>query len=294
MPGAAAPYDTAHLVVHYPAAGRTDDPVLGIVPPDPEAGPLPVVLLAGNFNCPPELYAWLAKQLARAGCAVVTWSWVARLFDGRAGLSTGIDLDAVTPESFGSRVPSVLLPAILAALPGVADVGPSLDLSRLVLGGHSAGGTTALLCSSWLGAPAFSYGGHTRTQLPQGFGEEHYLPLGDGPPLLLLGGTADGVPDAVSRAQRGHVPPGHPMVLTARRSVPAARRCWTVLVEGANHYSFCEGYDGTSGRGYLESSAAVPAEALRERIGSLVELFVQVALGRAGEDALDAEASAAG
>ena len=53
VPGAAPPYDTAHLVVHYPAVEADGDAQLGIVAP--AASSLPGVLLAGHFNCPPEL-----------------------------------------------------------------------------------------------------------------------------------------------------------------------------------------------------------------------------------------------
>lgn len=293
VPGFENPYATAHLVVHYPAVDGVGDPALGIVSPDESQAPFPVVLLAGNFNCPPELYAWLAKRLAAAGHAVVTWTWVAPLFGGRPGLSTGIDLEAVTPSTFGSRMPSVLLPAILDGLAGMnasGDLAGVLDLDRVVLGGHSAGGTMALLCSSWLPAcvGAFSYGGHTRTQVPQGFGDDHVLPLGDGPPVLLLGGLQDGVGDAISLAQRGHVLPGHPMTITAERAVPAGRRCWTVLLEEANHYSFCEGYDGTTGRGYLEVAASGDPGAQRRKIGELVEAFLDLCLRGAPSLALDA------
>ena len=277
VPDIEKPYDTAHLVLHYPAVEADGDAQLGIVPP--AAGSLPVVLLAGNFNCPPELYAWLAKRLAARGVAVVTWTWVTPLFGGRPGLNTGIDLGAVTPESFGSRVPTVLLPAILEHLPQVADLGPCLDPSRLVLGGHSAGGTMALLCSSWLDAPAFSYGGHTRTQVPQGFGQDHYLPLGEGPALLLLGGAQDGIGDAIALAQTGRDSGGHPMELTAQRSVPPGRTCEVAIFEGANHYSLCEGYDGTSGRGYLEAPATGDQAAVREQIATRILAFVTSCLG---------------
>ncbi len=273
VPGVESPYATAHLVVHYPAVQADGDAALGIVAP--AAPSLPVLLLGGNFNCPPELYAWLAKRLAAVGVAVVTWQWVAPLFGGRAGLSTGVDLGAVTPATFGSRVPSLLLPAVLEALPRVPDVGSSLDLSRVALGGHSAGGTLALLCSSWLGRPAFSYGGHTRTQVPQGFGEDHYLPLGDGPPLLLLGGAEDGIGDAIAQAQTGRDSGGHPMELTAVRAVPPDRPCRVVIVEGANHYSFCDGYDGTSGRGYLEAPATGDPSVVRDQIARHVESFLE-------------------
>jgi hypothetical protein len=275
VPGVDAPWNVAHLVVHYPAVSADGDPTLGIVAP--AASSLPVVLLAGNFNCPPELYAWLAKRLAATGVAVVTWTWVTPLFGGRPGLNTGIDLDAVTPATFGTRLPSRLLPAILARLPEIPDLTGVLDTDRLVLGGHSAGGTMALLCSSWLGAPAFSYGGHTRTQVPQGFGEDHYLPLDDGPPLLLLGGAEDGIGDAIARAQTGRDSGGHPMVLTARRSVPSDRRCTVAVLDGANHYSFCDGYDGTSGRGYLEGAASGDQGLVRDQIAEHVTAFLSEA-----------------
>lgn len=272
VPGVQNPYATAHLAVHYPAVDADGDAQLGIV--QPVAPSLPVVLFAGNFNCPPELYAWLAKRLAASGTAVVTWTWVTPLFGGRAGLNTGIDLSAVTPETFGTRIPSVLLPAILDALPMVADIGPVLDLSRVVLGGHSAGGTMALLCSSWLKAPAFSYGGHTRTQVPQGFGADHYLPLGEGPPLLLLGGREDGIGDAIALAQTGKDSGGHPMELTAVRAVPPGRSCEVALLDGANHYSICEAYDGTSGRGYLEAQATGDQDLVRDQIARRITAFL--------------------
>ena len=78
------------------------------------------------------------------------------------------------------------------------------------------------------------------------------------------------------------------MELTAQRSVPADRRCWTVLLDGANHYSFCEGYDGTSGRGYLEGAAPSDGALVRSRIGDLVEAFVAVTLDGADQAVLDA------
>jgi hypothetical protein len=60
-----------------------------------------------------------------------------------------------------------------------------------------------------------------------------------------------------------------------------------VLLDGANHYPFCEGYDGTSGRGYLEAAATGDQAAVRARIGDLVEAFVDVVLHGADPAALD-------
>jgi hypothetical protein len=60
-----------------------------------------------------------------------------------------------------------------------------------------------------------------------------------------------------------------------------------VLLSGANHYSFCDGYDGASGRGYLEAEASGDDEAIRDRIGALVEAFVATVLDGADATALD-------
>lgn len=284
VPGARAPYDTAHLTVHYPAADQVDDPALGIIGPDPSYGRLPVVILSGNFNCGPELYAWLAKSLAARGVAVVTYSWVSELFGGRPGLGTGVELAAVTPD--GPRVaPSTLLPALLDrldALDASGDLAGALDLGRVLLGGHSAGGTLALLAASGPWWPqvrgAFSYAGHTRAQVPQGFGADRYLPLPGTSPLLLMGGTDDGVVSAIATAQIGHVPAGHPMARTFDEAVPADRESWLVLVDGADHYSVAEGYDATTGRGYLEPAGGADPAQVRSLVGRLVADFADYAL----------------
>jgi dienelactone hydrolase len=217
VPREPSPYDVVQLRVAYPSAATVDDPQQGVIGPDRSRGPLPVVVLSGNFNCGAEHYHWLVRRLAGSGCAVVTYAWVAPLFGGRPGLSTGVDLDAVAR---GER-PTPLLDPLLAKLGELgraADLDGALDLDRVLLGGHSAGGSLALLASSggWWPAVrgAFSYGGHTRAQVPQGLGADTYLPLPGTTPLLLMGGTHDGVVDAVAAAQLGREPAG---VAAARR-----------------------------------------------------------------------------
>ena len=85
--------------------------------------------------------------------------------------------------------------------------------------------------------------------------------------------------DAIALAQTGRHSGGHPMELTAQRSVPPGRTCEVAIFEGANHYSLCEGYDGTSGRGYLEAPATGDQAAVREQIAMRILAFVTSCLG---------------
>ena len=287
--GARAPWDVAHVRVDFPAADvSTADPSLGLIGVDPSRGLLPVVVLHGNFNCPPHYYQWLAHRLALAGYAAVTFTWVTTWLDARAGLTTGIDLSAIAPDATVLRSPHLLLEPLLDALTRVPDVGPALDVSRVVLGGHSAGGTLALLCTSREWHPsvrgAFSYAGHTRAQVPQGLGTDTYLPVPGDVPLLLVAGTADGVVGAIASRQ-GHTGTDHPMVATRQRAVPADADAWLVLIDGADHYSVCEGYDASTGRGYLETPGPADPVGVREEFASLVLDLCAVAFD---EDAADA------
>ena len=284
VPGADDPYATVHFRVAYPAAPPRGglDPVLGIIGPDPRRLPLRVVVIQPNFNCGPELYAWLARVLALAGFAAVTYTWVSLLPGDRPGLGTGVDLTAVTPQTLGTRSPHLLLPCLLDALARTPDLAGALDLDHVVIGGHSAGGSLALLAASRAWHPqvrgAFSYAGHTRAQLPQGFGEDAYLRLAADVPLLLLGGTADGVVTAVAEQQTGRTGDRHPMHETHRRSVPRGVDSWLALLDGANHYAFAEGYDGSSGRGYLETEGTMAAADARALIADLVVDFCRYCL----------------
>jgi dienelactone hydrolase len=262
VPGAPAPYDTVHYRVAFPAA-RPDparDPVLGLVPPSRRG--LAVVVLHANFNMDGVGLRWLERSLALAGHAVVTPQWVGPMFDGRPGLATGVDL-ATLRHSYLDALRDSLRRSLVADF---------LDVNRVVLGGHSAGGTLALL-SAGDAHGAFSYGGHTRTQAAQGHGADHYLPLPAGVPLLLMGGTEDGVVRAIAERD-GSDAAAHPMVEAFERSVPETSQSWLVMVEGADHYAFVAGHDGATGRSYLEASGNRPASAVRTAVQPVIRDFV--------------------
>jgi dienelactone hydrolase len=297
VPGARPPYDVVQFRVDYPAAAAaTADAGLGLIGPDPSYGRLPVVILHGNFNCPPHLYLWLARRLALAGRAAVTFTWVTTWLDDRPGLSTGIDLGAVAPDATLRRSPHLVLEPLLGALTTLPEIGASLDTDRVVLGGHSAGGTLALLAAAPAWHPrvrgAFSYGGHTRAQVPQGLGTDTYLPLSGDLPLLLVAGTADGVVGAIA-ARQGHTGSEHPMVATRHRAVPDAGDAWLVMIEGADHYAVADGYDGSTGRGYLEQPGPADPSVVRDRFAALALDLCSVAFdgSREARRRLDAVAS---
>ncbi len=171
VPGVAAPWDTIHAKVHYPAVFSGDDAerLSGDVAVDPARTPLPVVIFLNGINVGPEAYGWLAQRIAAAGCAVVTFSWVTELFPGQYGISCGLDVGAITPDTYGTR-PSAnavapLLEALAVANAGSGPLAGALDLDRVALGGHSAGATIAYENASPEFFPAlrcaFGYGGHT-------------------------------------------------------------------------------------------------------------------------------------
>ncbi|MFD0475525.1 hypothetical protein ACFQ0B_50360 [Nonomuraea thailandensis] len=139
--GGEAPFDTAHLKVHYPAA-PDGDRLTGVFAP--RGGPYPVVLFLSGINVGQDAYRWLAVEIARAGFVCVTFDRVGELFGGERGLTPGVDLDAAAPAAYGSRPTCPAIGAVLASLAGIELLKGAIDLERVALGGHSAGGSVVL------------------------------------------------------------------------------------------------------------------------------------------------------
>ncbi len=207
---------------------------------------------------------------------------------------------------------------VVSVLEGTPAAG-LVDLDRVVLGGHSAGGTVALHSSDPAWVPSlravFTYGAHTMTASGLGHGEGTVLPVPAGVPVMLLAGTNDGV-IAASRdryqsgrgADESGADFGHDPVRRTFEEAIGRRRgdSWLVELSGAGHFAICWPVDTTSGRSYLEHGdpaageggyAARPFEdgvrdgrtalAVRKLLGDLIAAFVATALGR--RDATDLE-----
>ncbi|MEV6162067.1 hypothetical protein AB0L71_09085 [Streptomyces sp. NPDC052052] len=280
VPGLKEPFDTAHLRVFYPArpTGSDTERLTGELPADPSGAPYPVVLLLPGINVGQDAYRWLAVELARAGLVAVTADLVGELFAGSYGLTPSVDLEAASPAGWGSRPTSPLIGALLGALAELARRPPLdglLDLDRVALGGHSAGGTVALQSAALTpGVRAvFAYGAHTLVATMLGWPEGTVLPVGAGPPVLLLSGEHDGV-IAASADRYAHDDAAHdPVLRTFQEAVPDAggASAWARLA-GAGHFTACHPHDPTTARGFLEDTGD-DLTAPRPLLGRLVTEF---------------------
>jgi dienelactone hydrolase len=284
-PGAPAPFATIHAKVHYPAraTGSDDERLTGMIPPHPDGQPYPVVLVLGGVNVGPEAYGWLAQRLAADGAAVVTYSWVGELFPGQYGLTPGIDISAVTPDTYGSRPTATAVRPLLDALADPARMGPLagiLDLDRVALVGHSAGGTMVLQNCGTEHFPevrgGVTYGGHNAAATTLGWEPGTVLPCPGAAPLLLLGGTDDGVIARSADRYGGHRI--DPLRRTFDEAIAADRPAYLAVVDGANHFALGHPEDPTVARGFLDGPGGSDPAATRGYLGDLIAAFLAVHL----------------
>jgi len=214
---------------------------------------------------------------------VVTFNWVAENLPGIVGLTPGVDVSKWTPTTYGTGPTASALPAILRELEQLQVEGilaGLLDLERIILGGHSAGGRVALESADSQYFPqlaaAFGYGVHTLGPVQMGYEPGTILPLPGTLPLLLMGGTQDGV--IANSSFRYGIEAGdaiRPVVRTFEEAVTGGRRdCYLVLVNGANHFAIADPVDGTTGRPFLDFELTQPSEKLRTLITDTIGLFI--------------------
>lgn len=279
------PLDTAHVRLFYPGAptGSDDERLTGMIPVDRSRGALPIVVIVPAVNVPADGYRWLAVELVRAGFATVTYNHVGLLMPGQVGLSPGLDLGALAPDTFGTRPSATAVAPILEQLGELNADGPLkgvLDLDRVALGGHSAGGTVALLNAdpAWfpgVGA-VFSYGSHTMPVAALGHPEGTVLPVGP-VPAMIIAGEADGVM-AASADRYGGTPgdPAHsPVARTFDNGIRPGVAAHEVTMRGANHLLVVDPEDPTSARGFLDPEPTADPVAGRQLVSSGVVAFLR-------------------
>ncbi|GGV18363.1 hypothetical protein GCM10010182_44660 [Actinomadura cremea] len=275
--GGAAPFGTAHLKVYYPARAEGTDAerLSGAVPADPAGAPYPVVVFCSGVNVEQAVYRPLAAGIAAAGFVVVTFDRVAELFGGRYGLTPGVDLDAARPDAYGTRPTCPALTAVLDALDGIDLLKGMLDLDRIALGGHSAGGTVVLQSARFVpGVRAcFAYGTHTMVATMLGWPPGTVLPAQVDCPVLLGVGTRDGV-IAGSSDRYSRDDASDPVTRTFTEALRDPRDLLAV-VRGANHFAVADPVDPTAARAFLDRPPETdPAEARRAFTG-LVTAFLR-------------------
>ena len=278
------PYDTIHFKVFYPAwiSGSEQERNFGVLPADASQAPFPIVIFFGGFNCGPEMYEWIAVQLAQRSLVVVTFAWVSEYLPGIVGLTPGIT-GAVTPTTYGTAPTASALPALLTALERLQADGVlagMLNLQQIILGGHSAGGRVALENADPRFFPqvagAFAYGAHAAAPIMLGFEPNVVLSLPGVLPLLLMGGTRDGV--IVANSGRYGMSTGdatHSVFRTFREAIPGGRDdTYLLLLEGANHFSIAGAPDTTAALSFLDLPTTQSAERTRSLIAETVGLFI--------------------
>ncbi len=285
IPGAAAPYDTAHLTVRHPALPPTTDVerMSGRLPVDESGAPYPVVVLVPGVNVAAESYRWLALRLVEAGNVVVGYDWVGELFPGEHGLTPGVDIVAAGPDHYGTRPTTQALRPVLDAVAALHESGPLqglLDLDRVALVGHSAGGTVALQSArpEWFPEvrAVVTYGAHTMASQMLGYGPDTLLPAPVQAAVLMVAGTDDGVvaASAIRYGEQAGATGHDPVERTWLEALPATTEAWLVHLAGAGHMLAVHPDDPSTARGFLETPTEADQDRLREVLADLVAAFL--------------------
>ncbi|GAA3203461.1 alpha/beta hydrolase family protein [Actinocorallia longicatena] len=273
------PFDTAHLKIYYraKAEGTDAERLTGTFPPAP--GRHPVVVFASGVNVAQDSYRTLAVALAEAGFVVVTFDRVAELFGGQYGLTPGVDLDAARPDAYGTRPTCPTIPAILAALEEIPLLEGFLDLDRIALGGHSAGGTVVLQSARFFpGVRAcFGYGTHTMVATMLGWPAGTVLAAQADCPVLLGVGTRDGVILGSSDryGQDGHA---DPVARTFDEALPKGHEHLLAVLDGANHFTVADPADPTAARAFLDQEPERDPAESRTAFSDLLVAFLRAHL----------------
>lgn len=285
IPGGRPPYDRASLKIFYPSAPDDGEEQrnAGVVPAEKGGAPYPVLIMMPGINVGPESYTWLAKALAARGIITTTYSMIAEEMPGYISLTPGLDLSAISPDTWGTKPSATAVTPIIEALEkenagGVLE--GCIDTCKIVLGGHSAGGSVAIYNarSDWFPGVkgAFAYAAHGVASTALGFADNTVLDLGNDLPIMLIGGTRDGVMASSSHrygATEGESPDR--IAQTFDAGVRADKGVSHLFsIEGANHFSLAYPVDESTGRHFLDEEEQGDSEQIRALLVDLVESFV--------------------
>jgi predicted dienelactone hydrolase len=283
--GSNAPYDTLTLKVYYPCSfgDSFEERNSGFIPADYSRAPFPVVIIMPGINVSHESYGWLAQKLAETGFAVVTYCWVTWEMEDMISVSPGVNLKRLTPKRYGKKPSCPALPAIFSELKRMQKnsvLAGQLNLDKVVIGGHSAGGTMALLNANPQWYPqlrgVFSYAAHTAANVMLGWEEDSIMPLRPDLPMLIMGGNRDGV-IAASSHRYGDDTESSPTARVERsfhEGLSGSRGDrYLLVVEGANHFSLVWPRDASTGRPFLDKKTRGSNKKIRKYLAQVIVTF---------------------
>jgi predicted dienelactone hydrolase len=256
----------------------------GALPADRADGRRPVVLVVPGINIGQDSYRWLAEELVGAGFVAVTFDLVGELMPGMYGTTPGLDLDAVRPETYGSRPTTPSLRAIHEALAdldsGDGPLSGVLDLDRVAWVGHSAGGSASIQSSSSEWFPELravvAYGCHGGVSTALGWPESTVVQSPATVPFLLMGGRRDGViAGSAVRYGDGDVASQSLVARTFDESLVHSRDAVLVEWTDATHFTLADPIDTTTARSFLDEEPGAAGDATRTLVASTLIDFLR-------------------
>jgi dienelactone hydrolase len=283
----APPFDTAHLKVYYRSIPTWSpmEKMSGSLAADASIGPAPVVVIVPGINVNTDSYRWLAADLAAVGYVVAVMSFVGTLGPTMVGISAGIDMRFGGPDTWGQQCTA---PAIVDVVDSLADLNLRdghplsglIDTSRVSLIGHSAGGAAVLQNTRHEFMPylsaAITYAGHSLGSVMLGWPEGSVTPIHADCPILMIGGTADGVIAASAQRYGEDAATREDPVRRSFAAIegPARDGSRLVMIDGATHFAIAHPIDHTCARSFLDEPEPKDAQGVRQFISALIINFL--------------------
>lgn len=285
VPHLDVPHNIIRAKIYYPALFG-DTPMernTGAIPVDPDFQQMPIVIMTPGMNLDPSAYGWLARALAEKGIVTVVFDVIMDMIPGGINLTPGLDLTLLAPEATEDASPGFAYGPLLEALKAENDEGVfqgQLDLNNIWFGGHSAGGSTALMSASRKWFPGlqgvFLYAAHTGMSTMMGYPQGYIRPIPD-IPVLLMGGTRDGC-IANSAHRYGDVAgdaTGRVMQTFDKGICREVGDSVLAIIEGANHFTIAYPVDDSTGRAFIDYDETCNGDKARQVMSRMIIAFIQ-------------------
>jgi len=264
--------------VEKPVPGEPDTAFMKILYPSSNTRPLPVVIFFSGADIESNRYQWLSEHLVE-NCDVIVVTY--DMFISTMGQTVLLFTNSM---KYSPKYLNTAVETSIEKLYEINDEGPlqgALDLTRIVLGGHSAGGGGALadvsqdFVSRIKGR--FTYGSHMAISVSEGTVPGSVHRLSSTTPTLLMAGTRDGL-----IAQSGKHYYGlewkssvDPIERTFARSFPEGTPVCLFEFEGFNHFAITYPDDCTHMTIEKDFEATVPKEEMKKKLAEIITLFVK-------------------